>query len=183
MKAFVTSAAAAAVALAIPTAAHSGSFTLGGPLAYHCYKAALERDTSRPAFEACERSLDEEPLMASDRAATLVNRGILFMLNGQLAVAEQDFDKAIATDQSAPDAWLNKAFLRLRQRNGAEALPMLEKAMDLRARREALVYFARGIAHEQVGNYGAAYADLSRAQSLEPGWDMPARELARYSRR
>ena len=96
MKAFVSSAAAAALAFAIPTAAHSSSFTLGGPLAVHCYTAALERDTSRPAMEACERSLDQEPLTASDRAA---------------------------------------------------------------------------------------YADLTRAQSLEPGWDMPAKELARYSRR
>ena len=183
MKAFVSSAAAAVLALAIPTAAHSGSFTLGGPLAYHCYKAALDRDTSRPALEACGRSLAEEPLTASDRAATLVNRGILFMLSGQYAVADRDFDTAIAADQTAPDPWLNKAFLRLRQRNGAEALPLLEKAMDLRARREALVYLARGLAHEQVGDYRAAYADLVRAQTLEPGWDMPAKQLARYSRR
>lgn len=183
MKAIVSSAAAAALALAIPTAAHSGSFTLGGPLAVHCYTAALERDTTRPALEACDRSLAEEPLMASDRAATLVNRGILFMLSGQFAVADQDFDKAIAIDQAAPDPWLNKAFLRLRQRKGGEALPLLEKAMDLRARREALVYLARGLAHEQLGNYGAAYADLTRAQSIEPGWDMPAKQLARYSRR
>lgn len=182
MKALVFS-AAAALATAIPTAAHSTSFTLGGPLAVHCYNAALERDTSRFAREACDRSLAEEPLTTSDRAATLVNRGILYMLDGQYGVADHDFDTAIATDQQAADAWLNKAFLRLRQRNGAQALPLIDRAMELRARREALVYLARGLAHEQVGDYRAAYADLSRAQTLEPEWEAPAKELARYSRR
>ena len=177
MKALVLS---AAVLVAIPTAANSASLTLGGPLSVLCYEAALTKDSTAEALKACTRALAEEPLTTSDRAATLVNRGVLQMIAGGYREAEKNFDAAIATDPSAADPWLNKAFLRLRQGQGSEALPMLERAMDLRASREALAYLARGLAHEQVGNIRAAYADLRRAQQLDPDWALPAEQLARY---
>ena len=180
MKALVLSAAAA---MAIPTAANANIFTLGGPLAVHCYNAAESRDATRLAIEACSRSLAEEPLTVRDRAATLVNRGILFMIASRYGEAEANFDAAIALDPALPDSWLNKGFLRLRQGAGRAALPLIDRALELRAERQALAYYARGIANEQAGNIGAAYADLQRARALDPDWDLPVRELARYQRR
>lgn len=173
----------AAALVAIPTAASSAGFTLGGPLAVHCYESALTRNATPESMQACERALAEEPLTAGDRAATLVNRGVLHMIGAGYAEADRSFDSALAVDPSSADAWLNKAFLRLRQGDGRAALPMLERALQLRSEREALAYYARGIAHEQMGEFGAAYTDLVRAQQLDPDWTLPARELTRYQRR
>lgn len=180
MKAVILSTAAA---IAIPTAANAGALTLGGPLAVHCYQSAESRDASRSSVEACDRALAEEPLTRRDRAATLVNRGILHMIGTSYGAAEANFNSAIRLEPAMADPWLNKGFLRLRQGDGRAALPLLERALELHADRQALAYYARGIAHEQTGNISAAYADLQRARALDPTWDLPVRELARYQRR
>lgn len=180
MKALILTAAAA---MAIPTAASAGIFTLGGPLAVNCYNAAETRLVTRESIQACNRALVEEPLTVRDRAATLVNRGILYMVGTRHAEAEASFDSAIALDPALADSWLNKGFLRLREGDGRAALPLIDRALELRAQRQALAYYARGIANEQAGNISAAYADLQRARALDPDWDLPVRELARYQRR
>lgn len=171
---------ALAAALGIPAASATAAVvTIGSPLALDCYTWAERRDDRPDALETCTRAL-KDPLDLDNRAATLVNRGVLRMIRNDLAGAEADFDAALALRPSLSDAWLNKGFLRVRTGDGSNALPFIEKALEFRARRPALAYFARGIAHEQAGNLRAAYADLSRARDLEPGWSMPERELARY---
>lgn len=170
------------LALAAGVAATSASaaiITIGSPLASDCYERADRGDTDRRALEICTRAL-EGALDSRDRAATLVNRGIVLMRHGEHRAADSDFDAAIALRPGLADAWLNKGFLRLRTGEGAEAIPYLERALTLHARRPALAYFARGIAHEQAGDLRSAYADLTRARDIEPGWNLPAEELERY---
>ena len=173
---------ALAATLGLPIAsANAAIITISDTsLAGDCYAFAELRETRPEALSICSRALESEPLDAEDRAATLVNRGVIRMARQDLQGAESDFDAALELDSAQADAWLNKGFLRLRVGDGSEALPYLEKALELRARRPALAYFARGIAHEQAGNIRAAYADLNRARDLEPGWSMPAEALSRY---
>jgi tetratricopeptide (TPR) repeat protein len=94
--------------------------------------------------------------------------------------ADADFNQALALNDRLSDAWLNKGFLRIREGNGRDALPLLQKGMDRGARRQALAIFARGVAYEQMGDFRSAYADLRRAHQLEPGWDLPSQFLADY---
>jgi tetratricopeptide (TPR) repeat protein len=162
------------------TAASAAVVSLGGPLSKNCYEAALARDNRDQAIEGCSRSLDQEALMPHDRAGTLVNRGILYMTRNNAEAADADFDAALAVDKSLSDAWLNKGFLRLKEGDGRDALPLLQKGIETGARRQALAIFARGVAHEQMGDYRLAYADLKRAQELEPGWSLPTEYLANY---
>lgn len=172
---------ALAAALGIPAASATAAIvTIGNPLALDCYTWAERRDPRPDALETCSRAL-KEALDRDDRAATLVNRGVIRMIHRDFAGAEGDFDSALALRPALSDAWLNKGFLRVRTGDGSNALPFLEKALQLRARRPALAYYARGIAYEQTGNVRAAYADLTRARDLEPGWSMPEQALARYS--
>ena len=93
--------------------------TLGGPLAQNCYELASSKNNSRFAVEGCTRALAEEGLTSADRAATLVNRGIVHMIGGQGSAAERDFDAALAIDAALADAFLNKGFLRIRTGTGA----------------------------------------------------------------
>ena len=176
MKAFV-----AALAAIVPISAASGAvLTVGGPLAKSCYNAALSADARASAVDGCTRALDEESLATPDRAATYVNRGIVYMSGGRFAQADADFDKALRLSANLPDGWLNKGFLRLRQGNGREALPLIQKGIDTGAEKQALAIFARGVAHEQMGEFESAYADLRRARELAPGWSLPRQYLASY---
>lgn len=173
--------AAGVATLAIPLSDATAAIrTVGGRLSQNCYEAALSRDARSSSIEGCTRALDEEGLLAPDRAATYVNRGILLMAGGRPAAADMDFDRALEIDVSLADAYLNKGFLRIREGKGQEALPLLQKGIDSGPRREALAYFARGVAYEQSGNYRSAYNDLVRARQMEPKWSLPAEWLAHY---
>jgi tetratricopeptide (TPR) repeat protein len=180
MKALALTAAAVAVAaFAVP--AQSSVFSVGGPLSFNCYKSATALDARNSALESCTRAIDEENLLPADLAATLVNRGIINRLLSRAIAAEADFDRAIAADPRLSEAWLNKAYLKLRRNQAREALPLIERGIALGAQRPALAYLARGLAHEQTGDFKAAYADLVRARDLEPAWATPGTYLARYS--
>lgn len=178
MKSLVFAAGIATVL--IPSAASAAVVTMGGPLSKLCYESATSHDGRDSAIDGCTRSLQEEALGPDDRAATLVNRGIVYMARRRDAEADTDFNAALAMNDRLSDAWLNKGFLRLRQGNGRDALPLLEKGMERGARREALAIFARGVAYEQMGDFRSAYADIKRAHDLEPGWSLPREFLADY---
>ena len=181
MKAFILSTAAAAALAIIPgSPATAAVQTFGGPLAKVCYDHAVAGDTRSFAIDGCTRALQEEALPPRDQAATYVNRGIVYMSAGRYALADADFDAALKLDQGLPDGWLNKGFLRLRQGNGRDALPLIQKGIDAGAANQALAIFARGVAHEQMGEFGSAYADLTRARELEPRWSLPREYLATY---
>lgn len=170
-----------ATAAIVPTAAANAAIlTVGGPLANLCYKSALSGDGRSFAVDVCSRALTEEGLADADRAATLVNRGIVYMSANRFESANQDFDAALGVNGNLPDGWLNKGFLHLRQGNGREALNYIQKGIDAGTDRQALAIFARGVAHEQMGQFESAYADLRRAQQLAPRWSMPREYLAAY---
>jgi tetratricopeptide (TPR) repeat protein len=170
----------ATVAIVSATTATAAVLTLGGPLANLCYKSALAGDGRSFAVDVCSRALIEESLADTDRAATLVNRGIVFMNANRIGDADQDFDSALRLSANLPDGWLNKGFLQLRQGKGSEALGYIQKGIDAGTDRQALAIFARGVAHEQMGQFESAYADLRRAQQLAPRWSMPREYLASY---
>ena len=180
MKAFLLSATAITF-LAATTPAQAGNFTIGSSFAEACFRAAEGRDMSRSAREACDRALSsDEALSSYDRAGTYVNRGILFMHMGHLDRANLDFDRALAIDSRLSEAWLNKGIAQMKAGNGRAALELAARSIELRTRRPAIAYYIRGLAHEQVGNVRAAYADLQRARQLDPTWPLPAVELRRY---
>ena len=170
----------ATAAIAPATAAGAAVLTVGGPLANLCYKSALSGDGRSFAIDVCQRALNEESLAGPDRAATLVNRGIVFMSANRFDDADRDFDAALRLSENLPDGWLNKGFLQLRQGNGREALPLIQRGIDAGAPNMAKAIFARGVAHEQMGHFEMAYADLRKAQELAPRWSMPRQYLASY---
>lgn len=181
MRAFIlTTAGAVALAILPQTPAAAAVQTFGGPLAKVCYDHAVAGDGRSFAIDGCTRAIDEEALAGPDKAATYVNRGIVYMSAGRFALADADFDAALKLNENLPDGWLNKGFLRLRQGNGREALPLIQKGIDVGAGNQALAIFARGVAHEQMGDFPSAYADLSRARDLQPGWSLPREYLASY---
>ncbi len=179
MKAFLLSATAITI-LAATTPAQAGRITIGSTLARSCYEAAEAHRSDRNSIRTCDAALTEEALTEHDVTGTHVNRGILWMLSGDLNQADRDYDRAISRDPNEPEAWLNKGISALKRGNNELALQFVDRALALRTRKPAVAYYMRGIANEEVGNVKAAYADLQRARQLDPAWPLPAVELQRY---
>lgn len=168
------------VLAALPAAATASVVTMGSGYAESCYHAADARIAGQPEMAACNRALTEQALALDDRVATYVNRGILHLLRTDTKQANADFDAALALNPNQAEAWLNKAIVHARFGRPVDAMPMVQKALELKTRRAALAYFVRAMAHEDSGNVTAAYHDLRRAQALEPGWKEPEIELRRF---
>jgi len=167
-------------ALAFPAAANASVLTVGGGYAEGCYNAAEGRTANKSSMDTCDRALTDQGLTTHDVVATHVNRGILYLIRGNVKEANSDFDAALAIDPSEADAWLNKAIAHARFGKSADAMPYVTKALELKTRRPAIAYFVRAMALEDSGNIAGAYYDLKRAQALEPKWREPTIELARF---
>lgn len=171
-----------AAGLAATAAPASAAVTvLGGSAARNCYLAAENRFTGPGAMGECDLAVREN-LSATDRVATLVNRGILKLHFTDLDGALADFDKAIALDPAEAEAYLNKgmALLRLPKRQD-EAIGQFDAALQKKTTKPAFAYYGRAIAHELNGRINQAYQDYRRASALDPKWGAPKKELARFS--
>ena len=157
----------------------SAIVSIGSSSARACYQAAEARAATVATINECDLALDGG-LSRSDEIATLVNRGFLKMIRGSNAAAEADFDAALRIEPAQAEAWLNKGVSLYQRGDSRAAVGLFGKAIELRTRRPAIAYYARGLANEDSGNIRAAYEDLNRARELAPRWNAPVLELARY---
>ena len=172
---------AAAVLLAASPAA--GAVTvLGNSSARVCYEAAESR--SKPTLtviRTCDEAMRAEALSDYDRVATLVNRGILKARLGNVGEAIVDYDAALERDPGEPEAYLNKGFALLHLPDAAQqARPMFDTALEKKTRRPELAYYGRAVANELTGQVRAAYEDYRQASLLDPKWQLPKADLARF---
>lgn len=178
-------AAAASSAAAAPTRATPAGTAvtvIGNSAARQCYNAAESRQNPSPETLAlCDDALRTEPLSSRDRVATHVNRGILRVRAGRIEAGIADFDAAIERDPTIAEAWFNRGVALMRAQGPEEALPSFNAAVEQSTNRPALLYFGRAFALEAMGNVRGAYADYRRASELDPDWDRPRAELARFT--
>jgi tetratricopeptide (TPR) repeat protein len=173
--------AAAALLAASPVA---GAVTvIGNSSARLCYEAAESRMSPSMTFvRTCDQAMRDEGLSGYDRVATLVNRGILKARLGDLEDAIVDYDAALRGDPNEAEAYLNKGFALLHLPDAAQqARPMFDTALEKRTRKPALAYYGRAVANELSGHVRAAYEDYQQASRLDPKWQDPKAELARFS--
>jgi tetratricopeptide (TPR) repeat protein len=181
MKALFTAAVAGLAGVTAMMPAGASTFSVGNSFARDCWQAAEARDHDTNAIYHCNLALEQEALDPADRAATLVNRGVLYMRNRNYSSAQRDFNRAMSTDNDNPEAYLNMAIAHLQQNeNDTSVMPMIEKAIALNTKEQALAYYSRGVLHERNGNIRQAYYDYKKAHELAPDWDEPARDLERY---
>ncbi len=171
-----------AAAMTASAAAAAGAVTvLGGGMARECSEAALNGE-SEPRYEAiCTQALETELLNLRDRAGTYVNRGILKLRRREFASAQFDFNRAVRTKPDLGEAYVNRGAASVGSKRYAEGLVDLNKALELGVEEPEKAYFNRALAYEGLDNLKAAYFDYQKAVELKPDWDMPKRELARFT--
>jgi tetratricopeptide (TPR) repeat protein len=168
-------------AMLVPTPADSAVTVIGSGFARLCYEYAEAGRFSERGVENCDRAFAEEALTARDRAATYVNRGILYMHGKDLARALSDYEAALKVKPGLAEAHVNRgiALVHLGGRD-AEAVAAISQGIQLNTSRPEVAYYTRGIANELLGNTRAAYEDYRQAAALKPTWEDPKMQLQRF---
>ncbi|WP_224241583.1 tetratricopeptide repeat protein [Hyalangium gracile] len=165
----------------VPAHAEASIKVLGNGFGRICYEHAKAGQASDSGLEACDRALTEQRLTPSDRAATLVNRGILQMHARKHALALASYEEALKLNPDLAEAYVNKGVALVNLGRDAEAVEAIGKALELNTEWPEIAYYTRGIAHEMLGNVRSAYNDYRQAAALKPEWQEPQRQLQRFS--
>ena len=169
------------VAVPAPSVALSAAAVIGTGFARGCFDAATRKRPLRDALRLCDSALLDEALAADDRAATLVNRGIINMQAKKIDAALADYDAAIKLAPATAEAWINKGIALVQIGNRYdEAVALLTEGIARSPKQPAVAYYSRAIAYEGLGRSRQAYEDYSRAAQLDPEWTEPAEQLQRF---
>ncbi len=180
MKQIKLATVATALALCSPSAL-SQVFVIGGGFGAQCYEATKDPSSSfRTAEELCTKALSEDAMTRGNRAATLVNLGILRMRNGDYDDSIADYDRAIQISDRLGEAYLNKGAALIYQRNYEAATLALNKAIEYQSSQLFAAYYNRAIALENSGDISAAFFDFKKALELNPGWELAEMQLRRF---
>lgn len=178
---FAIGLAAIGAAACFAASAEGAITVLGGGYGHSCYEAAELKRPLKSGLVDCDTALTEEALSQDDRAATYVNRGILYMFERDYRRAIADYDAAIKIDRKLAEAYVNKGIAVLHQGSNDDfAIELLSTGLALDPIRPEVAFYTRGIAHEQRGNTREAYNDYSQAAALKPDWEDPKKELQRF---
>jgi len=172
-------AAFAALMAASPTA-RAAEMVIGSGSAHSCYDAALHGRSDSIAVRSCDDALSDDRLSRHDRAATYVNRGILHLRRHSSDDAAADFSSAVRIQPDLAEAYTNRGNLLLQRGQYTEAKEAYDQALERSPADPAKSYYGRAIANEELGDVRAAYEDYRQASHLDPYWNAPRLELARF---
>lgn len=160
--------------------AQAAVLVVGAGNARLCYTAAASGRDDLESVRTCNMALTEQMLSSHDRAATLVNRGIIQLGRNNAEQALADFDRAVDVMPDLAEVHTNRAAALLYLNRYHEALAAADRAIALNPEEPERAYFIRAAANEELGNMTAAYRDYSRAVELAPTWRIARAELARF---
>ena len=171
----------ATVALAGAANAHSITVLGANADAIACFRAA-DSEMRRPdALEACAAALRNSDLTSYDRMATFVNRGIVRFRLEDFSGAIGDFDEAMRIEPNQPDAMINRGITMLAAGHDVDqSTSYIERGLAGGPQRPWVGYYGRAVANELTGQVRAAYEDYRQASLLDPKWQDPKSDLARF---
>lgn len=168
--------------LALSASANAQVIVFGSGLGRECYEAAeTSRLTAYDAIDICTNALTQQTMTRGDRVSTLVNRGILYMRNGNFRRAMTDYNNALEMDPENGEAYLNIGAAYIYEQDYLPAIDALNRAIELETTDLWAAYYNRGIANEQSGDLTSAYWDFVQSQELNPDSPLPGRQISRFT--
>ena len=153
----------------------------GSGYARQCYDAAAAGHYDRAAIHLCDLALEDDSLIPADRGGTLVNRGVMRLHLRDYVQAQVDLDSGVAMNPQAGDGWLDRGAAKLALHHDRAALTDINRAISLGVHEPEKAYYDRAIAEERLDDEKAAYFDYQRAAEIKPGWELPIKELSRFT--
>ena len=149
--------------------------------ARRCYQsasiAARIHYVSRNDLENCDYALTRTALTPRDRAATLANRGIIYMSLDEYDLAIKDYTAAIALKPDFGELNVNIGNIYYLGKAYDKAVAEYTAALDKNTSRPYVAYFNRGMAHESLGDLVSAETDIMTALEMVPGWVAAQKKL------
>ena len=189
-----TAAMAVAAALVIPAAASAQPIAVfGGGFGESCWRAALastfihmdsavqEAHWKADSIANCDSAIAEGQLDRKDLASTYVNRAILEMSREAYAVAERNLDSALTLIPKLAEAHVDLGSTLINMRKYDEGVKETELGLSLGSKEPERGYYNLGIAYERMGNLQKAYESYRQAAMLDPKWQEPKDEMARFT--
>jgi len=194
MKASAVGAVAVLGVLLIPGAVSAQAITVfGGGWGEACWRAALastfvhmdsaveEARWKAQSIETCDEALSSGALDRRDIAATYLNRGILEMSREAYKAAEGNFHSSLSYMPKLPEAHVDLGSTLINMRRYQEGVKETELGLKLGSKEPERAYYNLGIAYERLGNMQKAYESYRQASTLDPKWQEPKDELARFT--
>lgn len=175
----MTPALLAGALLAAPAPGSAAVTVFGSSAAEACYHAA-SRGGGRSDLSDCDRALREEALLPRDRAATLVNRGIIHNQLRRLDEALADFDTALEIAPDLGEAYHNRGNTHFFARRYPAALADYTRAIELETGELEAAYFNRGLVREVLKDAAGAEADFRAAVDIAPDFARALEKLREY---
>lgn len=178
---FAAAAVAAASVLAIAGTASASVVIVGNSLAAGCSKAAIAGLEDRRSLETCNRALSEEALNGRTLAGTFVNRGVIHMRRRDVNSAMKDFQEAVLADPKLGEGFVNRGSVHIIEGRFREGVDDTDRGLALGLAQPERAYFNRAMAREWLDDDKGAYLDYRRAAELNPKWNPPREQLARFT--
>ena len=171
------------VAGAFAAPAQGAVTVIGGGLARACYEAVeYTKVSGEKAIDICDMALEQESLTKRNRAATLTNRGILFMRLGQHQRALVDYNRSIRLMPELLESKVNQGAALYGLGRYEEAMTALNAgiytdSVDARA----VGFYNRALCYEKLGDLQSAYEDFRKALETQPAFKQAADQMARFT--
>lgn len=171
---------ATAIAVLIGRDAGAAVTVLGPGPAQECYGYAENGGDLHDGIARCSFALAGD-LDNATRAATFVNRGVLYLGQHESEKAIADINEGIRLDPDLGDAYVDRGAALMALGRYQDALADLSKGIALNPHRPHIAYYDRAIVYEHSGDIRAAYYDYKKALELEPDFTLAAVELKRFT--
>jgi tetratricopeptide (TPR) repeat protein len=164
----------------------------GGGWGEACWRAALastfihmdsakeEAGWKATSINECDDALASGALDRRDTAATYINRAVLEMSRENYAVAEKNLDRALALMPKLGEAHVNLGSTLINMKRYDEGVKETELGINLGSKEPERAWYNLGIAYERMGNLQKAYDSYKQAAMLDPKWQDPKDEMARF---
>lgn len=127
----------------------------------------------------CTDALSVAGITPRDKAATYVNRGILYANLEMFDQALSDYDSANKILPNRVEVYVNRANIYYIKRIFDKAIAEYTRALELNVQKKHVIFYNRGLAYEHSDEYINAEADYRRSIELAPDWYLPNEKLER----
>jgi tetratricopeptide (TPR) repeat protein len=146
-----------------------------------CYTSAaaasVRPHASQEDLATCTRALEYENLNRTDKARTLINRGIVESALEKYQGALADYNAASALVPDMPEAYVSRGNLWFLAEKYDRAISEYTAAMKMDFQRAYIAYYNRGLVYEKQGNREAAIGDYLQALKLLPEFKLAKERL------